>query len=194
MIRLVPFLLLLAACGRTHRPGCDVSTRTLPMDEVLPDLDFTLADLFADLGGERVVPAQFLDADRSVLETAAVSVELTATDADALWTDAVPIDIVTPTFGIGDYYLMMYVACSSGVTADATLDVAREDDAATLTADAALSATPDELAAGAARVESEEVTGEGDWSDVTFAYAGYGEGLLEGVQLQSENDITVDWR
>lgn len=59
------------------------------------NVDYPLTELFASLAGERVVPAQVLDADREVVGTAAVAVALTPIDAGATWTDSVPVDVVT---------------------------------------------------------------------------------------------------
>lgn len=187
-------ILLLLACGQTHSPGCESTTRSVADDELLPDLDFTVADLFAGLSGERIVAAQVLDDDRAVLEVAAVSVNTARGEGAAEWTDSVSVDNVTPYFGIGDQHLMMAVVCDGGLAVPATLDVAREDGAGTLTADATMSATPGELAGAEVSVRGTVVSTEGDWSTMRSAYAGFTEGRLTGLQLQDKHDIRVDWR
>lgn len=190
----VGFILALSACGRAHSPSCDSTTRTIADDELLPDLDFSVADLFADVAGERVVPAQILGEGREVVEVAAVAVTAGRGEGDAEWTDSVPVDNVTPFFGIGDRYVDIYVRCDGGLSVPATLAVARGDEAGALSAEGELNARPEDLAVESVQVSGGVTSTEGEWTSMVSAYAGYAEGQLVGLQLQSGRDIVVDWR
>lgn len=187
-------LLLLIACGRYHSPSCEETTRVVDDDELLPDLDITVTDLLANAAGERIVPAQVFDIDRNVLEVTAVSVETTRGDGDAEWTDAEEVDEVSYRLGFGDYYPNIFLLCAGGLSVPTVLDVAREDEAGTLVAEGDLHATPDQLAVGQISVSGTVTTTEGDWTSLRSAYAGYDEDRLTGLQLQTRQDIALDWR
>lgn len=184
----------LAACGHSHRPSCDSTSRDLADDELLPDLDYTVSDLLASLAGERVVPAQLLGDGRVQTGVSAVAVTLTRGEGTARWTDSVPVDLVTTHFGFGDDYLLMAVICDSGVNVPAHVSVARQDGSGSVEGDGPLAARVDDLVNEQVSVAATTASGDGDWSEVRSAYAGYTEGLLTGVQLQTRDDIVVDWR
>ncbi|GDX82488.1 hypothetical protein LBMAG42_42990 [Deltaproteobacteria bacterium] len=186
-------LFLLLACGQTHTPGCESTTREIADDEPLPDLELSVADLFAGLAGERIVPAQVLGDDREVLEVAAVSVTAARGEGGAEWTNAEAVDNVRPYFGIGDEYLLIGVVCDGGLTVPTTLDVAREDGGGALAADATLKASPTELARGSVSLSSATVSADGDWATFKSAYAGFEAGRLTSLQLQDSHDIRLDW-
>lgn len=60
--------------------------------------------------------------------------------------------------------------------------------------DGPLAARVDDLVGEQVSVAATTTSGDGEWSAVRSAYAGYTEGLLTGVQLQTSGDIVVDWR
>lgn len=186
-------LLLLFACGQTHTPGCESTTREIADDEPLPDLELSVADLFAGLAGERLVPARVVGDEGDVLEVAAVSLTATRGEGSAEWTEAESVDNVRPHFGIGDEYLMINVVCNGGLAVPTALDVAREDGGGALAADATLEATPAGLARAAVRISGGAVSADGDWTTFKSAYAGFEAGRLTGVQLQGGGDIQLNW-
>lgn len=94
-------LLLLAACHQENEPTCEITTTTLADDEALPGLDVTVADLFADVAGERVITVEVLDRGGAVQDVADVSVTTTRAAGDATWSEPEWLDHKTWALGLG---------------------------------------------------------------------------------------------
>ncbi len=189
-------LLVAPGCQRVFEPSCQSDTRDLADDEALPDLDVSVAELYAAIAGERVVPAQVLGPGAAADEVATVGVSVTRGEGRATWTESSVVEEQVGTrFGIGSLDEGILVICHAGLDAPASVAVDRADGSAELQAEGTLSAVADDLEDDVTvSVRADTVDGTGGWSDVNAAFVGFGEGALTGVQLQANDDIVLDWR
>lgn len=185
----------LAGCGQIHSQRCDTTERVLTDEEPLPDLDVSVANLFADAAGRRVVLAQVLDGAGNMSGTEALEVGVGREEGSAIWTDVEVVEESSPYFGFGDLEPNILVICEGGLVVPASLEVAQAEGDDSMRSEAELLATPSELAADTFEVLGAPADYTGNWAPMRSAWAQFADGELSGLQLQEAgNRIVRDWR
>ncbi len=181
--RFAPLLLLATGCGYHHSPGCETELSEVDDDDDdLGDIDFSAADVLADIAGRRTFPGSLTDGTVVTGE-----LEVTRADGAAVFADRTPFDNKRLRVGIGDSYQLNYVMCDDTLTVPVDVTFATEDGALSMALEGAAEASSQMHADDPARHVRAGTVGDPAPHD-PVASLGFADDRLEYAQIRGADD------